>query len=140
MRIEAAAVLFAFAMAAAPSAQTARTIEKGGESQIQDPKQVVARNATEWQALWRQHAGDRPLPSVDFSKESVVAVFMGSRNTAGYSVGIVSTTEGNGVLIVRYKETAPPRDAIAAQVLTAPYDIVAIPKTTAARVVFEKAE
>jgi len=140
MRIRPAAVLFALAMAAVPSAQTARTIEKGARSQIQDPKQVVVRTATEWQALWRQHAPDRPLPSVDFSKQSVVAVFMGARNTAGYSVGIVNTTEGNGVLIVRYKETAPPRDAIAAQVLTAPYHIVAIAKTSAARVEFEKAE
>lgn len=126
------------ALAVAASAQTPRTIEKGDQSNVDAAKQVVVRDAAEWRKLWQQHAPDRPLPPVDFAKESVVAVFMGSRPTAGYSVAILSTTEGGGALIVRYRETRPSPGAIAAQVLTFPYHIVAIPKSTAPNVKFEK--
>jgi hypothetical protein len=64
---------------------------------------------------------------VDFSKEMVVGVFLGSRPTAGYTLEIVSATQDGGKLTVRYREASPPRDAITAQVLTSPYHIVALP-------------
>ena len=120
------------------SAQAPRTIEKGDQSNVDDPTQVVIRDGTEWRKLWQRHAPDRPLPAVDFSKESVVAVFMGSRPTAGYGIAILSTTEGGGALIVRYRETRPVPGRALAQVLTFPYHIVAIAKSTAPNVKFEK--
>lgn len=126
-----------------PSMQTRsepRTVDKGDQSNIDDAKQVVVRDAAEWRKLWQQHAPDRPMPSIDFARESVVAVFMGSRNTAGYSIAILSTTEGGGALIVKYRETRPAAGGVTAQVLTFPYHIVAIPKVTATNVRFEKAE
>ena len=117
-----------------------RTIAKGDQSNIDEPKQVVIHDAADWRKLWQQHAPDHPLPPVDFSKESVVAIFLGSRNTAGYSVAIVSTTDANGALIVKYKETRPAPGAITAQVITFPYHIIAIPKSTATQIKFEKSE
>jgi protease stability complex PrcB-like protein len=119
---------------------SSRTIEKGDQSNIDEPKQVVIHDAAEWRKLWQQHAPDKPLPAVDFAKESVVAVFMGSRNTAGYSVAIVSTTDAAGALIVKYKETRPAPGRITAQIITFPYHIVAIPRSTATQIKFEKAE
>ena len=68
------------------------------------------------------------MPAVDFSREMVVAVFLGSRPTAGYGVEIVRAVGNSGTLVVEYVETAPSRDAITAQVLTAPYHLAAIPK------------
>ncbi len=127
-------------VAANANAQPPRTIEKGEQSNIDDAKQVVVRDAAAWRALWQQHEPNRPLPAVDFAKESVVAIFLGSKPTAGYNVTIVSTTEGGGALIVRYREERPRPGAIAAQVLTFPYHIIAIPKVTAANVKFEKME
>src|SRR4029077_15633942 len=124
----------------AQTPQAPRTIVKGDQSNVDDAKQVVVRTETEWAQLWRQHAGDRPRPPIDFTRESVVAVFMGSRPNAGFSTAIVSATEGGGALMVRYSETKPARDAVAAQVLTSPYHIVAIPKATAADVKFEKVQ
>jgi len=117
-----------------------RTIEKGDQSAIDDGKQVLVRTEAEWTQLWRQHAGDRARPPIDFSKESIVAVFMGSRPNAGFSTAIVSATEGGGALIVRYTETKPARGAVSAQVLTFPFHIVAIPKVAAANVRFEKTQ
>jgi PrcB C-terminal len=115
-----------------------RTIAKGEQSGIESPTQVLARNAEEWAALWRRHAGDRERPAVDFSREMVVGVFMGTRPNAGFSTAIVTSMEVKGVLVVRYAETVPARDAVTAQVLTSPYHLVAIPKAAVTDVKFEK--
>jgi hypothetical protein len=55
---------------------------------------------------------------------------MGSRPTGGFSVEIVSVAERDGGLSIGYRETAPGPGAVAAQVLTSPYHIVAVPKHT----------
>jgi hypothetical protein len=115
-----------------------RTIAKGDQSQIESPTQVLARTEAEWAALWRRHAGDGERPRVDFTREMVIGVFMGSRPNAGFSTNIVTSMEVKGVLIVRYRETIPSRDAITAQILTFPYHLVAIAKATVTEVKFEK--
>ena len=120
------------------NAASPRTIEKGDQSNVDDAKQVVVRTNEEWTRLWQQHSPDRPRPAVDFSKEMVVGVFMGSRPNAGFSTAIVSTTAANGALIVRYTETVPKPGMVSAQILTFPYHLVAIPKTTVTDVKFEK--
>jgi hypothetical protein len=122
-------LLVAFALqSAAPSV---RTLGKGPLSAIDRPRQVVVRTPDEWNALWRAHTAGHSLgaqPAVDFSREMVVGVFLGTRPTAGYGVEIVRTVEANGVLNVEYVETAPGPDAVAAQVLTAPFHLVAVPR------------
>jgi len=115
-----------------------KTIEKGDQSNVDDAKRVVVRTDAEWTRLWQQHAPDRPRPAVDFSKDMVVGVFMGSRPNAGFSTAIVSTTAANGALIVRYTETQPKPGTVSAQILTFPYHIVAIPKATVTDVKFDK--
>ncbi len=116
-----------------------RTIAKGAQSNVDAPRQAVARTPAEWTALWRTHEYDKPAPAVDFSREMVVAVFMGSRPTGGYSVEIVSATESGGSLVVSYREQSPPRGALTTQVLTAPFHMAAVPKFTG-DVRFEKAD
>ncbi len=104
-----------------------RTIDKGTESNVDDAKTVVVRDAAAWKKLWQGHAPDRALPAVDFSREMVVAVFMGSRTTSGYDVAIQGTREEGGALVVAYRETAPAREVMTAQVITSPYHIAAVP-------------
>ena len=116
-----------------------RTIEKGDQSNVEDAKRVLVRTDAEWTTLWQQHSPDRPKPAVDFSKEMVVGVFMGSRPNAGFSTAIVTTTAANGALIVRYTETVPKPGTVSAQILTFPYHLVAVPKATVTDVKFEKA-
>lgn len=120
------------------SGNALRTIGKGAQSNIDSSRQAVARTQAEWTALWKAHDYDRPVPAVDFSREMVVAVFMGSRPTGGYAVEIVSAAEREGALVVSYRERAPSRDAMTAQVLTSPFHMVAIAKH-AGEVRFERA-
>jgi PrcB C-terminal len=111
-------------------AQAPRTIDKGAQSNVDDSLNASARTAVEWTALWKKHNYDKPAPAIDFSKEMVVAVFMGSRPTAGFAVEIVSATQRDGKLVVAYRVTAPKAGTVSAQVLTAPYHIAAIGKSS----------
>lgn len=108
-------------------------------SQVDEPKQAVARTPAEWAALWRQHAGDSAAPKVDLGTRTIVAIFLGSRPTAGYAVDITGTREAGGVLTVQWRERRPGRDDITAQVITSPMVIATIPKFVG-EIRFEKAE
>ena len=105
-----------------------RALDKGDQTFVDDLRRVTARTATEWSALWRQHSPDREQPPVDFGREMVVAVFMGSRPTAGFNVEVVSAQVEGGVLVVGIRETRPPSDRVLAQVITSPYHLVAVPR------------
>jgi len=115
-----------------------RMIEKGDQSNIDEARRVLVRTDAEWTTLWKQHHPDKPRPAVDFSKEMIVGVFMGSRPNAGFSTTIISATVANGALIVRYAEKVPAPGTMSAQILTFPYHLVAIPKAPVTDVKFEK--
>ena len=127
-----AAALMTTALTAAVQSPGLSTVAQGAMSNIEEPRQAVVRTATEWQALWKQHASEGTPPSVDFNQSTVVAVFLGSRPTTGFAVEITAAkTEGTRTM-VEYLERQPPRDAIVAEVLTSPFHIVRLPRTAGA--------
>ena len=66
------------------SPQTFRSIGRGPMSGIDEPRQVTVRTLADWATLWRSHApGGQPMPTIDFSRETVVGVFAGTRPTSG---------------------------------------------------------
>lgn len=123
--------------AAAPS--PVQVISREMMSMVDEPGQVVARSASEWTTLWRQHAGDKPAPAVDFKTRMVVAIFLGTRGSAGYSADVTGIRPAGGALIVEWQERRPQKGEVAAQVLTSPAVIVSVPKFDGP-VTFEKAE
>jgi hypothetical protein len=134
MRFAALAIMTALSQTLTPPL---RTIEAGAMSQIQDARFVTVHDQIEWSALWRAHAPDRPMPAVDWSKEMAVGVFLGTRTTAGYRVEIVGYRVEGGRVVVGYREAAPARGSITAQILTSPFALAAIPRR-AGDVAFEK--
>ena len=116
-----------------------QTIATDMMSNIDQPRQAVARTPAEWAALWRQHAGDKPAPRVDLGLSTVVAVFLGSKMSAGYQAEIVGSRRQGDALIVEWAERSPDRGDITAQVITSPAQIVAIPKF-AGEIRFEKVD
>jgi hypothetical protein len=67
----------------------------------------------------------------------VVGVFLGTRPTAGFAAEIVGYRAVDGNLVIQYREGAPPRGAITAQVLTSPFHLVVVPRRPGT-VTFEK--
>ena len=116
-----------------------KTLDKGALSSVGEPRQVVVRTDTEWATLWQEHGGERQRPAVNFAKDLVLGVFMGTRPSAGFHVEILSATPHRGKLVVRYRETTPGREAVTAQIITSAYHLVAVP-TFSGEVTFEKAE
>ncbi len=55
------------------------TIALGKTSRIPKPLQLVVRDRQAWLNLWTRHAGPSgPAPTVDFSREMVIAIFAGA--------------------------------------------------------------
>jgi hypothetical protein len=97
-------------------------------SGISRAEHVVARDQKQWQALWQRHAPGRPLPAVDFTRNLVVAVFLGSRPSGGYQVEISGVRQEGDTLIVQWREAVPGPGQVAAQVLTSPSHLVTVPR------------
>lgn len=116
-----AAVLLS-TLAQAP--MTFTTIQQGPLSGVDAERLVVVRAQPEWEALWREHQSDREPPRVDFSRSMVVALFMGSRRTAGYAIEVTRVERDDTGLTVFYRRAAPAPDAMTAQVITAPFQII----------------
>jgi hypothetical protein len=122
------AFLLALVMMAIPPPSDVKTVAKGTLSGIERARQAVVRTEAEWRALWKEHAPEQPPPPVDFTGRTVLAIFLGSRNTAGFDVEITRIErDGNGVS-VRYRETRPAPDGMVAQIITAPFHIVSVPR------------
>jgi hypothetical protein len=129
----------AIALFALQAALPMVTISQGSSSQILRPREVVAKDADEWRDLWAAHSAvNAPAEGVDWSRFMVVGIFLGSRPSAGYSVAITNVTSRDGTTTVEYTERSPAPGTIAAQVLTSPFHILRIPRTTE-RIVFRRA-
>ena len=126
-----ALALFTTVLAVASmSAQTPAftSLVKGNMSEQQLARQVTVRTAAEWKALWKEHAPTAKMPDVDFSKDMVVGIFLGSKPSEGYDVEIVGVrTEGKDV-VVEYVQKEPGRGTLTAQILTEPFHLVTAPK------------
>ena len=116
-----------------------RTVAQDDMSQVDSPRQAVARTPAEWETLWRAHAGDAKAPAVDFGKEMVAVVFLGTGPSAGFAVQFVRVKQKDNVLTLQWSERRPSRDTVTAQVLTSPVIFAAIPKF-AGEIKFEKVE
>ena len=137
MKVLASLILVTALQPAVPTQVT--VVSREMMSMVDEPKQAVARSPAEWAGLWRQHAGDKPLPPVDFGSRTVVAVFLGTRPSAGFAAEIAGVREANGALVVEWQERRPETGSVSAQVLTSPAVIASVRKF-AGEIKFEKVE
>ena len=77
------------------------------------------------------------IPTIDFSKETVIAVFIGEKTSGGYAVSIGSVKEVNEKVMVQIKEIKPgPKDMVT-MAITQPFCFVKINRV-GKEFVFEK--
>ncbi|MBI5595286.1 MAG: hypothetical protein HY928_04270 [Elusimicrobia bacterium] len=108
--------------ASAAFAQAADWTQLAGDmSRVGTAKAVVVADAQAWSALWKEHAGDQPAPAVDFSKEKVVAVFLGQRDRTGYKVELEAASDPANAagLLVTYGVRKP--SGFGATMVTTPF-------------------
>src|SRR5687767_5918182 len=99
-----------FLSVAAMAAQASfDTVARGSMSDQQVAKQAIVRTAAEWKALWNGHAPMEKMPAVDFSKNMIVGIFLGTKPSGGHDVEIVGVRTQENDLIVEYVQKQPGR-------------------------------
>jgi len=67
------------------------------------------------------------VPTVDFTKNNVVALFLGQKNNGGYSIGIKSVTFDGDTATVNTVETKP--TGMSTMAITNPYYVATVTKS-----------
>lgn len=93
----------------------------------------VVMNEKEWRDTWKNVVTPGmdprpPLPPVDFTKQSVLLVFMGLQSTGGFSISISRILENETQFKVFVKSSSPALESPVIQVITFPCQIVKVPK------------
>jgi hypothetical protein len=97
-------------------------------SGILDPVRVVIRDRDAWLEMWRLLSSKQfpqpPLPEIGFSREMLIVVAMGQRNTVGFDIIVDGVYERGKKLEVDVKSTSPGRACGVPGSLTEPVDVV----------------
>jgi PrcB C-terminal len=120
---------------AAPTVSDAQQVKytrlySSWRSHYPDATEQVLQTPAELSAAWGTiHGPDtEPVPTVDFSRQMVVLIALGQRSTGGYSLRFDGLSSDAGTTVVRYTLTSPGPGCMAAQVLSSPVELVAVPK------------
>jgi len=69
-------------------------------------------------------------PAIDFEKETVIALFLGEKTSGGYSITVKQIENINDKVNVVYKVTSPKPGDMVTSVMTQPYCIIKMAKTS----------
>ncbi len=105
----------------------------GTFSAVDDKREVLINNNEQYQSLMNEvykNLDQMPrIPVIDFTKYSIIAVFIGPRSNGGFMVAIDSINEGSNSISDNVTETTPGKNCVTTEVITKPFTIVKIPKT-----------
>lgn len=104
-----------------------RRIGQWSTSGVTAPERLVIRDDSSYARFWARlgpGAGDRP--SVDFSRDVVIAVAAGERQTGGYSITVDRVVRSGPGLSIQVVETVPALSCPTSQSITQPVDAVAV--------------
>jgi hypothetical protein len=107
-------------------------IEEGTYSGLREPLVKLITTQNEWVELWKRHTAllvpQPPSPAVDFETHVVVAIASGEKKTSGYRIVIENVKAEGADVVVQYRETQPPPNSLALQVITQPFVMMKIAK------------
>lgn len=110
-----------------------KPLVRGHQSGIAATTVLVARDDAQWREIWNQHVSRElpppQAPAVDFAQDMVVCVCIGNRPTAGWSVKVERAVKEHDTLWLDVREKAPDSDALVAQMLTNPFEMVLLPQS-----------
>lgn len=98
-----------------------------GNSGFDEPAELVIRDRAALESVWARvfnQVQGNPPPAVDFAKETVILVALGTRTTGGHSVHVDAVIRGAGSAVVKYSAARPGDGCMTTQSLTSPVDVV----------------
>lgn len=111
------------------------TLDQSTRSGVQAAQDVVIRDAAAFATLWATHSNGQPAPAVDFGKQMVIGVFLGTSPNGCYSTGIDRIYYSGDTLVVHHNDTVPGMGILCTMNITTPAHLVAIDRSDA-KVVF----
>ena len=97
---------------------------------VGEPATVVIRDPEQWRAAWATivatHSPKPDLPLVDFTKEMVIVVALGTKPSGGYSAEVLRVVRGAYGIDVDYAARSPSDRCFVTGALTQPLDIVIV--------------
>ncbi|HOI25065.1 MAG TPA: protease complex subunit PrcB family protein [Caldisericia bacterium] len=103
-------------------------LSEGSMSEVDSYQTLILDDQDSYQEFLTNNKLVIPNP-IDLREHTVIAIFMGYRPTAGYSVEVVDIKEENQKMLVTANLKQPGKNCINLQVTTNPYQIVSIKKT-----------
>lgn len=105
-----------------------RGYKSGTFSNVQSESFFVLNNEAEWQTYWKDQLGEKPQTAprdVKWGQEMLVAVHLGKKATAGYSVFVKQLDRPTAnVIRLTFVEKSPSPGSVNPQVITSPYEII----------------
>ena len=102
-----------------------RRIGQYSASGIATPARLVIRDDSAYARFWASlGAGNRP--SVDFSRDIVIAAASGQRAMGGNAIAVERVTRTGDGLAVEVVETSPAPGCVVSQALTQPVDVIVV--------------
>lgn len=101
--------------------------ESAYQGKTEKSYEIIKDNATLVKLY--EAVNDPQVPKVDFSKERIVALFMGEKSSGGYAIKVKNVSEKGGKIYVVVEETKPGSGDIVTMSFTSPFTIVKINST-----------
>jgi len=103
-----------------------RRIGQWSTSSITTPARIVIRDDSAYARFWAGLGDAGSRPSVDFTRDLVIAVAAGQQSTGGHSIAVDRVTRVGPGLAVEVTETVPPQGCMTTQGITQPVDVVVV--------------
>jgi len=104
-------------------------LAEGPRSKVESRVNYLIDTQEELAELWKFLEEPPPVPTVDFKTKVVAAVFAGEVPTSGYDINVVEVQDADK-RVVKIELIKPDESCILAQSLTAPYQVIELPKTS----------
>lgn len=104
-------------------------LARGAHAKVLTRTNYLITSTEEFTKLWQMVDAKGKVPTVDFTKNYVAAVFAGGYSTGGYSIA-VTKIEDTDARTVTVTLASPGSSCIVTQSTTAPYQLIELPKTS----------
>ena len=102
-------------------------------SGLREAIRSVVRDSATWRQWWERVTADRrvrpQLPVVNFARDMLVIVALGTQSSTGYNVNVDSVTSSGRVSRVYVRVAGPGRGCVVGNAETSPVDVVRVPKS-----------
>lgn len=102
-------------------------IGHGKSATVTERKNYAVYSADDFAKVWKMTGSTEKIPTIDFTKAYVVAVFAGNKPTGGYVISVKGIKDAGNARNVDVLIEKPGKGCVTTESVTSPYQIVRVP-------------